>query len=98
MLCITISAASDGLLRAGQSSVSTTSCTRRDQFSAMQSASVLTRFAVLVMPSYENESDAVGSPFAKYHNAGEKSWVWFSTMNRVNSQVQKVQTAILTRL
>ena len=51
---------------------------------------IANRFAVLVIPYYEDATDALDSPFSKHHNSGEKSWVWFSTMNRVNSQVQKV--------
>ena len=47
-------------------------------------------FAVLVIPEYTDESDASDSPFAMHHNGGDKSWVWFSMVNRVNSQVQKV--------
>lgn len=53
------------------------------------------RFAVLVIPYYQDPDDAVESPFSKYHNSGEKSWVWFSTMNRVNSQVQKVRFSLM---
>lgn len=53
-------------------------------------------FSVLIIPEYEDERDAQTSPFSQHHNAGEKSWVWFSTMNRVNSQVQK--TLILTHV
>ena len=48
-------------------------------------------FSVLVIPEYENEQDREGSPFMRHHNAGEKSWIWFSMMNRVNTQVQKVR-------
>ncbi|WFD00027.1 tRNA-intron lyase [Malassezia yamatoensis] len=47
-------------------------------------------FAVLVIPEYEDQQDADGCPFQQHHNAGDKSWVWFSMVNRVNSQVQKV--------
>lgn len=48
-------------------------------------------FSILVVPEYVDEKDAEHSPFAAHHNGGEKSWVWFSMMNRVNSQVQKVR-------
>ncbi|WFC94588.1 tRNA-intron lyase [Malassezia brasiliensis] len=46
-------------------------------------------FAVLVVPEYADEADATHSPFVVHHNQGDKSWVWFSMVNRVNSQVQK---------
>lgn len=47
-------------------------------------------FAVLVVPEYEDEMDRNSSPFSSHHNEGEKNWVWFSMLNRVNTQVQKV--------
>lgn len=56
-------------------------------------ASTSPRFAVLVIPVYSDPKDEESSPFNKHPSYGEKSWVWFSTMNRVNSQVQKVNTA-----
>ncbi|WFD29001.1 tRNA-intron lyase [Malassezia sp. CBS 17886] len=46
-------------------------------------------FAVLVVPEYEDEADAAYAPFGAHHNAGERTWIWFSMMNRVNTQVQK---------
>lgn len=46
-------------------------------------------FAVVVIPEYEDEGDARSSPFPPHANAGEKDWVWFSMVNRVNTQVQK---------
>ena len=46
-------------------------------------------FAVLVIPEYEYEPDAEDTPFVQHHNGGEKSWIWFSMVNRVNTQVQK---------
>lgn len=53
-------------------------------------------FSILVVPEYVSKHDEDTSPFARHHNGGEKSWVWFSMMNRVNSQVQKVGAAMLT--
>ncbi|WFD44472.1 tRNA-intron lyase [Malassezia psittaci] len=53
-------------------------------------------FAVLVIPEYEDQQDADECPFPQHHNAGDKSWVWFSMVNRVNSQVQK--TLVLTHV
>lgn len=48
-------------------------------------------FAVLVVPEYEEDADKHSSPFAPHHNEGTKDWVWFSMLNRVNTQVQKVR-------
>lgn len=55
-------------------------------------------FAVLVIPEYTDPADAVHSPFGAHHNEGDKSWVWFSMVNRVNSQVQKVGDMTNARL
>ncbi|KAN0065409.1 tRNA splicing endonuclease subunit sen2 [Thecaphora frezii] len=46
-------------------------------------------FAVLVIPSYEDPEDQKTSPFPPHPNVGPKPWTWFSTMNRVNTQVLK---------
>ncbi|OSD02963.1 hypothetical protein PYCCODRAFT_1389051 [Trametes coccinea BRFM310] len=50
-------------------------------------------FAVVVIPVYEDPEDQASSPFT-LSNADTFSWTWLSTVNRVNSQVQK--TLILT--
>ncbi|CDO75830.1 hypothetical protein BN946_scf184951.g28 [Trametes cinnabarina] len=50
-------------------------------------------FAVVVIPVYEDPQDQASSPFT-LPNAETFSWTWLSTVNRVNSQVQK--TLILT--
>ncbi|KDQ61592.1 hypothetical protein JAAARDRAFT_122938 [Jaapia argillacea MUCL 33604] len=50
-------------------------------------------FAVVVCPVYEDPSDQESSPF-DLQNASPFAWSWLSTINRVNSQVQK--TLILT--
>ncbi|KAI9066969.1 hypothetical protein FKP32DRAFT_1564635 [Trametes sanguinea] len=50
-------------------------------------------FAVVVIPVYEDPEDQATSPFT-VSNADTFSWTWLSTVNRVNSQVQK--TLILT--
>ena len=47
------------------------------------------RFAVVVLPVYEDPEDQKTSPF-NLNNADPFSWTWLSTINRVNSQVQKV--------
>ncbi len=47
------------------------------------------RFAILVIPSYEDETDREGSPFPPHPNAGPMDWVRFSSVNRVNTQVLK---------
>ena len=51
------------------------------------------RFAVLVIPVYEDPSDEASSPFGQHANGNERSWVWFSSLNRVNTQVLKVRWA-----
>ena len=51
---------------------------------------VPSRFAVLVIPVYENPDDEASSPFGKHANGNERDWVWFSSVNRVNTQVLKV--------
>ncbi|KAI0741551.1 hypothetical protein C8Q80DRAFT_1194920 [Daedaleopsis nitida] len=50
-------------------------------------------FAIVVVPVYEDPTDQDSSPF-DLPNANTFSWSWLSTINRVNSQVQK--TLILT--
>ncbi|KAG1741114.1 hypothetical protein EDB19DRAFT_1895186 [Suillus lakei] len=45
-------------------------------------------FAILVIPVYEDPADQTTSPF-KLQNADPFTWSWLSTVNRVNSQVQK---------
>ena len=47
------------------------------------------RFAIVVLPVYEDPEDQKNSPF-DLNNAEPFSWSWLSTINRVNSQVQKV--------
>ena len=47
------------------------------------------RFAIVVIPVYEDPADRESSPFS-LPNAETFSWTWLSTINRVNSQVQKV--------
>lgn len=51
--------------------------------------SLLNRFALVVLPVYEDEDDQRTSPF-NLPNSSPFSWSWLSTINRVNSQVQKV--------
>jgi tRNA-splicing endonuclease subunit Sen2 len=53
-------------------------------------AFLLNRFALVVVPVYEDEEDQKASPF-NLPNSSPFSWSWLSTINRVNSQVQKVR-------
>jgi len=50
-------------------------------------------FALVVCPVYEDPKDEGTSPF-DLPNSKPMDWAWFSTINRVNSQVKK--TLILT--
>ncbi|KAF8630749.1 hypothetical protein AX17_005344 [Amanita inopinata Kibby_2008] len=50
-------------------------------------------FAIVVIPNYEDPEDQASSPF-NLQNTEPFTWSWLSTINRVNSQVQK--TLILT--
>ncbi|TFK51666.1 tRNA-intron endonuclease catalytic domain-like protein [Heliocybe sulcata] len=50
-------------------------------------------FALVVCPVYEDEDDRQTCPF-DLQNVDPFSWTWLSTVNRVNSQVQK--TLVLT--
>lgn len=50
-------------------------------------------FGVVVIPVYENPQDKETSPY-KLTNVEPFTWTWLSTINRVNSQVQK--TLVLT--
>ncbi|KAI0955099.1 hypothetical protein AcW1_006783 [Taiwanofungus camphoratus] len=45
-------------------------------------------FAIIILPVYEDPADQESSPF-DVANAAPFSWSWLSTINRVNSQVQK---------
>ncbi|KAG1754593.1 tRNA intron endonuclease, partial [Suillus lakei] len=45
-------------------------------------------FAIVVIPVYEDPEDQVNSPF-KLQNTEPFTWPWLSTINRVDSQVQK---------
>ncbi|EIM80475.1 uncharacterized protein STEHIDRAFT_68228 [Stereum hirsutum FP-91666 SS1] len=45
-------------------------------------------FAFVLMPVYEDEEDKTSSPFS-LPNVEPFTWQWLSTVNRVNSQVQK---------
>lgn len=50
---------------------------------------IFTRFAFVLIPVYEDEEDKKSSPF-DLPNVEPFTWQWLSTINRVNSQVQKV--------
>lgn len=45
---------------------------------------------MVVCPVYEDPADQATSPF-DFQNASPFPWSWLSTINRVNSQVQKVR-------
>ena len=60
-----------------------------DDFPDIMCAFLLNRFALVVVPVYEDEEDQKTSPF-NLLNSSPFSWSWLSTINRVNSQVQKV--------
>lgn len=47
------------------------------------------RLALVVMPVYEDPADQTASTF-DLQNSSPFGWSWLSTINRVNSQVQKV--------
>ncbi|CAO1637160.1 unnamed protein product [Sympodiomycopsis kandeliae] len=53
-------------------------------------------FAVVIIPVYSNPSDADTTPFGPHAAGGDRDWVWFSTMNRVQTQVLK--TLVLTHI
>ena len=63
-------------------------CYSRVDF-ASEVLTTYTRFAMVLIPVYEDPDDAVSSPFA-LSNVEPFTWQWLSTINRVNSQVQKV--------
>ncbi len=50
---------------------------------------------MVVIPVYEDPADQESSPF-NLPNANTFSWTWLSTVNRVNSQVQKVRAIRLS--
>jgi tRNA-splicing endonuclease subunit Sen2 len=52
------------------------------------------RFALVVCPVYEDEEDQQSS-LVDLQNSTPFSWSWLSTINRVNSQVQKVCPSFL---
>jgi hypothetical protein len=45
---------------------------------------------MVLIPVYEDPEDVESSPFA-ISNVEPFTWQWLSTINRVNSQVQKVR-------
>ncbi|PWN38225.1 uncharacterized protein FA14DRAFT_119851 [Meira miltonrushii] len=46
-------------------------------------------FAVVVLPVYEDPADEKSCPFGSHPTGGKRDWVWFSSINRVNTQVLK---------
>jgi tRNA-splicing endonuclease subunit Sen2 len=50
---------------------------------------VLNRLALVVLPVYEDPEDQKSSSI-DLQNSSPFAWSWLSTINRVNSQVQKV--------
>lgn len=55
-------------------------------------------FAIVVLPVYEDPKDEQSSPFTPYPMGGARDWVWFSSVNRVNTQVLKVSALVTIRL
>ncbi len=51
---------------------------------------------MVLIPVYEDPEDAKSSPFT-LSNAEPFTWQWLSTINRVNSQVQKVRLSCLVQ-
>jgi hypothetical protein len=49
----------------------------------------MARFAIVVIPVYDDPADRISSPF-DLQNVDPFAWSWLSTINRVNSQVHKV--------
>lgn len=47
----------------------------------------------MLIPVYEDEEDKTSSPFS-LPNVEPFTWQWLSTVNRVNSQVQKVRVLL----
>lgn len=47
-------------------------------------------FSIVIVPVYEDDEDEKGSPW-EHQNTKPWSWSWLSTLNRVNTQVQKVR-------
>jgi hypothetical protein len=68
--------------------LSETLCYSRVDF-VSEGLTTYTRFAMVLIPVYEDPDDVVSSPFA-LSNVEPFTWQWLSTINRVNSQVQKV--------
>jgi tRNA-splicing endonuclease subunit Sen2 len=52
---------------------------------------------MVLIPVYEDPDDAKSSPFT-LSNVQPFTWQWLSTINRVNSQVQKVCLGYFLRL
>lgn len=60
----------------------------------INSPNIPSRFAIVVCPVYEDPADRDSSPY-ELQNVDPFTWSWLSTINRVNSQVQKVHTDFL---
>jgi tRNA-splicing endonuclease subunit Sen2 len=52
-------------------------------------------FAVIVLPAYEDEHDEEQSEWLSETRSRARDWVWFSSTNRVNTQVLKVSVTPL---
>ena len=56
------------------------------------------RFAVAIIPVYSDPSDHENSPHkGELANVEAMNWAWFSTINRVNSQVKKVSHDLIVK-
>ena len=52
---------------------------------------------MVLIPVYEDPNDIEPSPFAT-SKSDPFTWQWLSTINRVNSQVQKVRTGFCLKI
>jgi len=53
---------------------------------------------MVLIPVYEDPNDIKSSPFATSSKSEPFTWQWLSTINRVNSQVQKVCTGFYLKI
>lgn len=64
------------------------------QLRAQLRKSTPSRFAIVVIPVYEDPEDKESSPY-ELQNVEPFTWSWLSTINRVNSQVKKVASTAI---
>ncbi len=99
MLCIIIIALSAGSSEEASSFVLIIFCINgvpssrmRSKFSILDKALAKStyRFSVVICPVYEDPADQENSVL-NVQNASPFAWSWLSTINRANTQVQKVR-------